>query len=331
MLTPKTPLKNISKITPKYAKVLEKMELRTVEDLLLRFPFRYDDFSNTVKISPEHLDQTVTIEGKITKTKLARIFRKRMTIAEITVLDENRIPLKAVWFNQPFILDSLKEGTSVRLSGKITLKGKALQMVGPSWERAERETTNTGRLVPIYSETSGITSKWIRWQLKPLLEVAKQMDDPIPYSIRQRLNLYDIRTALLQIHFPESQEKLLLAQKRFAFQEMFLVQFKTLQVKKQWEGNASLQIKFDEELIKTFVANLPFRLTDAQRKASFEILKDLEKPIPMNRLLNGDVGSGKTIVAAIAALQAAGRNFQVAILAPTEVLAPSIIFHSQNF
>ena len=321
MITPKTQLRNISKITPKYAKILEKMELRTVEDLLRHFPFRYDDFSQSTLISPEHIGQTVTIEAVVKKTKLARIFRRRMTIAEIMVEDENRIPLKAVWFNQPFVLDSLPEGTAVRLSGKITLKGKDLQMMGPAWERASRETTNTGRLVPVYSETRGITSKWIRWQLKPLLEIAKQISDIIPYEIRQRLNLYDIHTALIQIHFPESKEKLLRAQKRFAFEEMFLVQLKTLQVKTRWEQNKSLRIRFDEKLIQNFVKNLPFKLTGAQRKASFEILKDLEKTMPMNRLLNGDVGSGKTVVAAIASLQAASAGFQAAILAPTEVLA----------
>jgi ATP-dependent DNA helicase RecG len=328
MITLQTPLKNIPKIIPKYHKILEKMELHTVEDLLLYFPFRYDDFSQTVLISPEHTNQTVTIEGVVTKTKLARVFRRKMTIAEITVEDENKLPLKAVWFNQPFILESMPEGTLVRLSGKITLHGKMLQMSNPSWEKAARETTNTGCLVPVYSETRGITSKWIRWQIKPLLELAKQLDDLIPYEIRTRLNLYDIYTALTQIHFPQSREKLLRAQKRFAFGEMFLVQLKTLQVKSQWENNNSLQINFDEKLIQAFVKQLPFKLTGAQRKASFEILKDLEKPMPMNRLLNGDVGSGKTIVAAIACLQAQNAGFQIALLAPTEVLAKQ---HFESF
>ncbi len=321
MLTLKTPLKNIPKILPKYYKILGKMELHTVEDLLSHFPFRYDDFSQTVLISPEHLNQTVTIEGQVTKTKLARIFKRKMTVAEITVEDANKIPLKAVWFNQPFVLESLPEGTLARLSGKITLKGKSLTMANPAWEKAGRETTNTGCLVPVYSETRGLTSKWLRWQLKALLETAQQMEDIIPFEIRQRLNLYDIYTALTQIHFPDSREKLLRAQKRFAFQEMFLVQLKTLQVKAQWEGNRALQIAFDEKLIQNFVKNLPFQLTGAQRKASFEILKDLEKPKPMNRLLNGDVGSGKTIVAAIACLQSIHAGFQVALMAPTEVLA----------
>jgi len=328
MLTLKTPLKNIPKILPKYDKILEKMELHTVEDLLLHFPFRYDDFSQTVLISPEHLNQTVTIEGTVTKTKLARIFKRKMTVAEITVEDANGIPLKAVWFNQPFVLESLSEGTLARLSGKITLKGKSLTMSNPAWEKAGRETTNTGCLVPVYSETRGLTSKWLRWQLKALLEVAQQMEDIIPFEIRQRLNLYDIYTALTQIHFPDSKEKLLRAQKRFAFQEMFLVQLKTLQVKAQWEGNRALTIAFDEKLIQDFVKNLPFQLTGAQRKASFEILKDLEKPKPMNRLLNGDVGSGKTIVAAIASLQTINDGFQVALMAPTEVLAKQ---HFESF
>jgi len=322
LLTPKTELKNIPKILPKYAKLLEKLELKNIEDLLFYFPFRYDDFSQTVPILEEYLNQTVTVQGFITKTKLARIFRRKLTIAEITIQEsENGLPLKAVWFNQPYILETLKEGVEVRLSGKIVLNKKFLSMSNPAWERSARETTNTGAIIPIYSETRGLTSKWIRWQLKPLLESAKLLEDPIPYDTRQKLNLYDLYTALTQIHFPDSDEKLLRAQKRFAFQEMFLVQLKTLQVRSALSHEKAVSLKFDEKLIQTFVKNLPFQLTNAQRKASFEILKDLEKTKPMNRLLNGDVGSGKTIVAGISALQVLKNKFQVALMAPTEVLA----------
>ena len=342
MLNPNTHLKSIPKILPKYLKPLEKLGLRTVRDLLFYFPFRYDDFSKITSLSEEFIGQTITVEGTVSKTKLARIFRRKMTIAEIIIQDENNVPLKAVWFNQHFILEAAKEGTVVRLSGKLEKEGKKFLMKGPAWERASREATNTGILVPVYSETKGITSKWIRWQLKMILErighsvslgrsgreTLSVLADPIPSDILQRLNLYDIHTALLQIHFPDSQEKLLRAQKRFAFEEMFLVQLKTLQVKKDWEGNDSIKIDFDENLIKNFVNDLPFKLTDAQRKASFEILKDLEKPKPMNRLLNGDVGSGKTVVAAIAALQAMKADYQVAIMAPTEVLAKQ---HFESF
>jgi ATP-dependent DNA helicase RecG len=321
MIHLETPLKNIPKITPKYAKVLEKMGLFTVQDFLLYFPFRYDDFSKIVELGQNHLGKIVTIEGKIIKTKINRIFKRRMTIVEIILQDKNNTPLKVVWFNQPYILESLKEGELIRLSGKLALDKKIFSMTNPAWEKASRDATNTGRLVPIYSETTGISSKWIRWQIKPLLSFAKDIPDMLPHEIRKKFNLYDIYTAINQIHFPDSREKLIRAQKRMAFQEMFLVQLKSLQVKKQWESNNSIDIKFDEKLIKNFVGKLPFKLTDAQRKASFEILKDLEKSKPMNRLLEGDVGSGKTVVATISALQAISAGYQVAIMAPTEVLA----------
>jgi len=321
LITPKTLLRSIPKITPKYAGALEKLGLFTVEDLLFYFPFRYDDFSKTVSLDEKYLSQVVTIAGKIVKSKINRIFRRRMTIVEVVIQDKNNLPLKAAWFNQPYLLDLMKEGFEIRLSGKLERKGKYFVMTGPAWERAERDTTNTGRLVPVYSETRGITSKWLRWQLKTLLETAKKIADPLPLEARRRLNLYDIQTALREIHFPQNREKLLRAQKRFAFQEMFLVQLKALQVKTEWEANDSAAIKFNENLIKKFVSSLPFKLTNAQRKASFEILKDLEKSRPMNRLLNGDVGSGKTVVAAIASLQAIAAGYQVALMAPTEVLA----------
>jgi ATP-dependent DNA helicase RecG len=321
MITPQTLLKSIPRITPKYAVVLEKLGLRTVQDLLLYFPFRYDDFSQNISLSANYLGQIVTVEGIVTKTKLNRIFRRRMTIVDVRLEDANGTELKAVWFNQPFIMTSINMGDVVRLSGKLILDGKKFSMSSPAWEKSSRENTNTGILVPVYSETKGITSKWIRWQLKPLLSLARQMNDPIPEDIRKKLNLFDLPTALEQIHFPSDQKKFILSQKRFAFQEMFLVQLKALQLKNEWSKNDSIAIKFDEKLIKHFVGKLPFKLTDAQRKASFEILKDLEKPRPMNRLLNGDVGSGKTVVAAISALQAAQGGFQIALLAPTEVLA----------
>ncbi|MEK7598169.1 MAG: ATP-dependent DNA helicase RecG [Patescibacteria group bacterium] len=328
LINPKTLLKTIPKITPQYLKVLEKLGLFSVEDLLFYFPFRYDDFSKTVALDDAFLNQVVTIEGKVAKAKLNRIFRRRMSILEVTLQDKNNIPFKAVWFNQPYLLDLMREGAEIRLSGKLERKGKYLSMIGPAWEKAERDATNTGRLVPVWSVTRGLTSKWLRWQIKPLLETAQKIGDPLPLESRKRLNLYDLYTAIREIHFPENREKLLRAQKRFAFQEMFLVQLKSLQVKKEWENSNSLKIKFDENLIKKFVSTLPFKLTDAQRKASFEILKDLEKSRPMNRLLNGDVGSGKTVAAAIAALQSMDAGYQVAIMAPTEVLAKQ---HFESF
>lgn len=323
-----TPLRSIPRITPKYAKVLARLGLETVQDFLLYFPFRYDDFSKTVKLSLESVGETITVEGIVMKAKNNRIFAKKMTVTEAVIVDSDSTPLKIAWFNQPYILESLGIGSYIRVSGKLAKTGKFFSMSSPAWEKASRDMTNTGRLIPVYPETAGITSRWIRWQIKPLLTLAKNIPDILPQKTKKKFNLFDIHMAIIQIHFPDSPEKLVVAQKRMAFEEMLLVQLKALQVKKDWENKNSIDIKFDEKLIKDFVGKLPFGLTDAQRKASFEILKDLEKPKPMNRLLNGDVGSGKTIVASIASLQAASAGYQVALMAPTEVLAKQ---HFESF
>jgi ATP-dependent DNA helicase RecG len=316
-----TPLKNISLITPRYHRVLKKLGLFCVKDFLFYLPFRYDDFRKNVMLSSEHLEKNVTVEGKISKTKLNRSWKRKMAIAEIFVEDASGTLLKAVWFNQPYVLESLRQGETVRLSGKLTMNGKDFSMSSPAWEKSSRDATNTARLVPVYPETSGITSKWIRWQMKNFLPLSELLPDIIPADILEKYNLYDISETIRQLHFPDSREKLLRAQKRMAFQEMFLIQLKALEVRKNREGKKGMKIGFDEKLVKSFVATLPFKLTDAQRKASFEILKDLEKPRPMNRLLNGDVGSGKTIVAAVAVLETILSSRQATLMAPTEVLA----------
>lgn len=321
-------LKDAGKITPRYTKILAGLGLLTVRDLLFYFPSRYNDFSRIVPIEEKYLNQVVTVEGKIIKAKLARIWRRRMTLFEIIIQDKNNLPLKALWFNQSYLQESLKEGMVVRLSGKMTLNKKFLFLSNPAWEMAGRESTNTGRIVPVYRETKGLTSKWLRWQIKEFLPGASELKEIVPEKVAKKFNLYSLSKALIQIHFPSSSGNLVRAQKTFAFQEMLLIQIKSLRLKKEWETNNSLAIKFDQDLIQKFVHDLPFKLTDAQRKSSFEILKDLENSRPMNRLLNGDVGSGKTIVAAIAALQTIQAGYQVAIMAPTEVLAKQ---HFESF
>jgi ATP-dependent DNA helicase RecG len=316
-----TPLKNISTITPRYHKVLEKLGLFHVRDFLFYLPFRYDDFRKNVLLSSDYLEKSVTVEGKISKTKLNRSWKRKMTIAEIFLTDASGTTMKAVWFNQPYVLENLRQGETVRLSGKLTRNGKDFSMSSPAWEKSSRDATNTARLVPVYPETSGITSKWIRWQMKNFLPLSESIPDIIPADILEKYNLYGISETIRQLHFPDSREKLLRAQKRMAFEEMFLIQMKALEIRKNREGKKGMKIGFDEKLVKSFVATLPFKLTDAQRKASFEILKDLEKPRPMNRLLNGDVGSGKTVVAAIAVLETTLSSRQATLMAPTEVLA----------
>ncbi len=358
MLSIATPVKNISRVTPAAAKKLERLGIFTARDFLFHFPFRYENYSQTVPASEIHAGQTATVAGTITGAKTVRAWKRKMHITEITVSDESG-SVRAVWFNQPYLSEQLQIGKEIRLSGKArssagsSANGKnalfnnagynkresatKAYFSNPAWEFSRRDPTHTGRLVPVYPETEGLSSRWIRWQIKFLFDalfkikgypasvrmpyVRTIIPDPLPENILAELNLPDLATALLYIHFPKNEIQPVIARKRFAFEEMLLVQIKTLQTKNQWEKEKSASIPFDQKLIKSFADKLPFKLTDAQRKAAFEILKDLEKEKPMNRLLNGDVGSGKTIVAAIAALQTAAAGYQTAIMAPTEVLA----------
>jgi ATP-dependent DNA helicase RecG len=350
MIDLETPLKNLPRIGIKYAKKLEKMEIRTISDFIFHFPFRYDDYSEMIPISEISAGENFTIHGKIASLKNIRTWKRKMYITEALIEDDSG-SIRAVWFNQPYLGENLSEGKEIRISGKISQKKDALlphidpkkkidsslYFSNPSWELASRIPTNTGRLVPVYPETQGLTSRWIRWQIQIFFKLKIPIPDPIPHSILKKLNLPEIEKAVKYIHFPENKNQYALARKRFAFEEMFLMQIKSAQVKLSWKKESSIKIKFDEKLIKTFVSGLPFQLTNAQRKASFEILKDLEKNRPMNRLLNGDVGSGKTIVAAIAALQTVRQGYQVAIMAPTEILAQQHynkfceLFHDHDF
>jgi ATP-dependent DNA helicase RecG len=315
------PLQNISFVEKKYLKKLEQLGIESVRDFLYYFPHRYDDFSVITKISDLAPDQVVTVKGRVAEIKNIRAWKRRMAITEAFVDDETG-SVRAVWFNQPFLVQNIKPGGEIRLSGKTNWDSKGLYLASPAYEMAKRVPTNTGRLVPVYSETRGITSRWLRWKISQLLK--KYLDDIpelIPSAILKRQNLVGVREAIKQLHFPDNFEKIKGAQKRMAFEEMFLIQLVSARSRKNWEASQAISIEFNEELAKEFVDSLPFKLTDAQRKASYQILKDLEKNYPMNRLLEGDVGSGKTAVAAIAALEAMMAGYQTAVMAPTEVLA----------
>ncbi|MDD5463653.1 MAG: ATP-dependent DNA helicase RecG [Candidatus Moranbacteria bacterium] len=316
----KMKLEKLPRIGMKYGAILKKLNIETVEDFLLHFPFRYEDYSERVLIENLQEGEMATVMGEVVQSKLVRTWKKKMMVTECFVSDETGT-VRAVWFNQPYVSDSLTAGKGVRLAGKISQDSKGVFFSNPAWELSSRTPTNTGRLVPIYPETEGLTSKWIRWQMQNMIKYADALVDPIPENILKGLHLPILSEAVKSLHFPKTLKEFELAQKRFAFQQMFLVQLATQRVKISWDKQSAVSIAFNETLTKYFVKSLPFTLTDAQRKAAFQILKDLEKPLPMNRLLNGDVGSGKTIVAAMASLSAINAGFQVSIMAPTEVLA----------
>lgn len=318
-----TPIQNIKYFGPVAAKKLAKLKIKTVKDLFYHFPFRYDDFSKFIPISELKPNVEATIRGKILSAKNIRIFKRHMILTEAVVEDESGV-VKSVWFNQPYLLNQLKPGRIVNLSGKLVLTKKRLYFSNPAYEiisMEKKEALHTGRLVPVYPETSGFTSRWIRLGIKPLLKFTNQIPDALPNEIKKEYHLPNLEYALSQIHFPELIEKADLAKRRFAFEELFILQlFMALERLKLQKQNAPA-INFNEKLAKKFVSSLPFKLTDDQKKVSWQIILDLQKNRPMNRLIQGDVGSGKTIVATMAACLAAKSGYQTAFMAPTEILS----------
>jgi ATP-dependent DNA helicase RecG len=323
-----TPLSQISFVEKKYLPKLEHLGLVTVRDFLYFFPHRYNDFSRLTKISALKQDESATVEGKIIDIQNIRTWKRRMAITEALIQDKSG-SVRVLWFNQPYIIQNIRKNSLVRMSGKVNWDKKGLYLSSPAYERALRDPINTGRIVPVYGETRGITSRWMRWKASQLLKkYLHEIPEVIPNAILKRQKLIGAEEAVRELHFPSSFEKIKQAQKRMAFEEMFLIQLVSARSRKDWENSQVVAIGFDDQLIKDFVESLPFKLTDAQRKSAFQILRDIEKPHPMNRLLEGDVGSGKTVVAAIAALEVMMAGYQTAIMAPTEVLA---IQHFETF
>ena len=318
-----SPIEEIPRVGPAFQKKLKRMGINTVRDLLFHFPHRYEDFSKLTKISEVKLNEIVCIRGKILEIENIRTWKKRMFLTKAVVQDETAA-IKVTWFNQPYLTKTLKKGDYISLVGKTSLGKEGMYLASPAYEKlfSEKESIHTGRIVPIYPETEGLSSRWLRYILRPVLfGFTKKAIDPLPEKIIKSNNLLSFRKAIWQVHFPDSLELAQKAQERFSFEEVFFISLFALREKFIISREKSLAIPINLPLIQDFVKNLPFKLTDAQRKSSWQILKDIEKPRPMNRLLEGDVGSGKTVVATMAALNVARAGYQVAIMAPTEILA----------
>jgi len=316
-------------VGPQYQKKLKNLGIKTVGDLLFHFPHRYEDFSNIIPISQAEEGGPFCIQGKIADIKIFRAFRRKMMLTQATIEDETG-KIKALWFNQPYLINTLKKGTSVCLAGKVKGKKSSKYLSNPAYEKIQNpnlkiqnnDLTHTGGLIPIYPETAGLSSKWLRFIIKPVLaKLGNQVPDSLPEKIRKKYDFLPLEKAIQQIHFPDSYKDADMTRKRFGFEELFNLSIFVLRERLKLAKENARAIPINLDLIKKFINNLPFKLTDAQKKSAWQILKDLEKPRPMNRLLEGDVGSGKTVVAAIAALNAVKGGHQVAFLAPTEILA----------
>ena len=321
-------IQNIRYFGPAAVKKLAKLKIKTTRDLLYHFPYRYEDFSNFSPIADLKPNSQATVHGTILNAKNIQIFRRHMVLTEIIAEDDSGA-IKSVWFNQPYLLNQFKPGRQLNLSGKIVLNKKQLCFSNPAYEITDygensypkKESLHTGRLVPIYPETYGLTSRWLRLGIKPLLRFVNQIPDVLPNELKKTYHLPNLGYALSQIHFPETIEKAEMARKRFAFEELFILQLFMGLERLKLEKQTSLQIKFDEKMAKKFVKKLPFKLTDGQKKGAWQIIQDIGRNQPMNRLLEGDVGSGKTIVAAMVAYLTALNGYQVAFMAPTEILS----------
>lgn len=304
-------------------KKLKALQIETCFDLIFYYPKRFDDFSLTVPIAQLTAGMTATISGTVQLIHNRRS-RSRKTITEALIGDESG-SVKAIWFNQPFLQNTLPIGTHVRLSGKTSDNFFDLSLVGPSYEKvlAQEKAVHTGRLVPVYSLISGITQKQFRFFVKSALAACGAISDPLPAELLQKLSLLPLHHALNAIHFPDTSDEWTRARRRLAFDELLALQIARSCARKELEEQSAHAIPIAKRAFQ-FISRLPFTLTQSQKRAADEILNDMARTTPMNRLLEGDVGSGKTVVSAIAAHTVAAAGLQVVYLAPTEILAGQV-------
>jgi ATP-dependent DNA helicase RecG len=316
-----TDITKINRVGATTANRLKRLGLSTVYDLLLYFPFRYDDFRNLTPIEKLQPNMSANIVGQIELIQNKRSPRKRMYITEALVSDQSET-IKIIWFNQPFIARNLRVGDKVSLAGKIEENHSGLKMMSPIYEKIlQGQTTHTQGLVPNYRLTANITQKQIRFIIKQIIGSARQIKDWLPGEIKNRQKLLPINQAIQKIHFPTNPSDIEQARRRLSFNELFLLQLQSQLIKLELKSSQAETVPFQESATKKFVSSLPFTLTLDQKKAAWEILKDVAKDTPMARLLEGDVGSGKTMVAILAMLNTALNKKQSVLMVPTEILA----------
>jgi ATP-dependent DNA helicase RecG len=316
-----TPVSNLSRVGATTARKLSRLGVKTAAELLNWLPFRYEDYRSIVPIGSLKDGAAVTVRGKIELIANKRSFRHRKIITEALVSDPSG-SVRIVWFNQPFIVKNLKPGDVVFLSGKVKADMLGTQFSSPAYERETTgETAHTARLVPIYPLTTGLTQKQIRFLITQILPLTDNITEWLPENILEKFDLAPLGAAMRGIHFPKDEVDLKLSTERLKFNELFLMQLKAELARLKKTSENAPALKFKENEIKQFVAGLPYTLTRAQKVASWEILRDLQKATPMNRLLSGDVGSGKTVVAAMAAYNTVLNGYQAIVMAPTEILA----------
>ncbi len=308
----------IKGVGPELARKFGILGIHSIQDLIMHFPRRYEDYSTLTPIRHMRPGQ-VSVQAVITQVS-GRYVRRGMHITEAVASDASD-SVRLIWFNQPYRAGALKIGREYFISGNYALSRQRFAIMNPSAELVSDFPISTARIVPIYRETKGLTSVQIRRVLREIVPRLRAVPESLPPWLVDEQQLMPYAAALETIHFPETSNMLEMAKKRLAFQEVFELSLAALLNKYELLQDTSLAISFNEALARQFVGHLPFTLTDAQRKVVWRIYQDMQKTQPMNRLVEGDVGSGKTVVATMAALMPLSEGYQVALMAPTELLA----------
>ena len=317
------PVETLAGIGPKRAEQLGKLGILCVRDLLYHFPRDYEDRRVTTRIAEVANDDEVTIEAEVISARAVRL-RGRMSLAEALLKDDTG-EIKATWFGRGFLARSLTPGTRMLLTGKVgTYKGLALK--NPEYELLtgdEEDRLNTGCIVPLYRLTEKVTQRMLRrWVRTALDDAVGALAEPLSAAIRKRYGYPELRQAIQAVHFPEDLEDAQTARERFAYGELLALQLDVLRTRaRRYAEERGLEHVVDGAQLRALGAALPFRLTGGQRRAVDDLLRDMGAPRPMARLLQGDVGCGKTAVALHAIAAAVDGGYQVALMAPTEVLA----------
>ena len=323
-------------------RALKRLKIFTVADLLFHFPARYSDLSIVKKIEDLAPGDMATVAGKVSKLKTKKAFRSKIPMAEGEIEDLSG-KIKIIWFNKAYLAKMLKNGESVKLTGKVTKGKNGIYLANPEFEKmpdmpidsydtlfTKDGISNEGFSYPVYTETRGITSKWFYHAIEKSVKekTLNNVEDYISKDILEKYHLPTLKTALIWIHKPKNKNDAESARKRFAFEEVFCIQLERQHDKYEYRKNKSFEVKTKKTDITDFLKRFPFEPTNSQKKSIATILEDMAKNFPMSRLLEGDVGSGKTAVAATAAYAIVKNKNEVAYMAPTEILATQ---HFESF
>jgi len=317
------PVTQLRGIGTKAAENLRELGILTVRDLLLHAPSRYKDWSQLQRINQLRPGEETTIIGTVWDVKTKRLPNGRHMLT--VVLSDTTATIGCSFFNQPFLEREFQQGNQIVVSGKVEVWAGRLVFRAPEWEHLDRELVHTGRLVPIYPLTASVTQRWLRKQIRQAVDTwAERFGDPLPAEIRDQAGLMTLPAAIRALHVPASQAEADAAWRRLAFDELLLLQLYLRQRRARARERPGISLAEGRGMIEPFTEALPYDLTDAQQQSINEIADDLARPLPMSRLLQGDVGSGKTAVAAAAVLMCVGAGYQAVMMAPTEILADQI-------